>query len=234
MTDSIHNHQHLGKQDAFNKENPSRGHVERTRDVFKESKPAAANEDTQKEPKMQSRRAEQQTHTKAHKRKSAEAKEKEELSADEQKAKDLAEHESGSTFFVEDTILIIIHFCNNREIDDDYEYRHVTLPKEIAQWLPHYDLLSEDEWRSLGVRQSLGWEHYMVHSELLLAMLSSGATCATFQARKRLPEKGKEHFVTRKLQQHPPKKSKQGDSNASNEEDDTENKESYSKKPRRN
>jgi hypothetical protein len=49
--------------------------------------------------------------------------------------------------------------------------RHVTLPKEIAQWLPHYGLLSEDEWRSLGVRQSLGWEHYMVHSKLLRAML---------------------------------------------------------------
>lgn len=40
---------------------------------------------------------------------------------------------------------------------------HVTLPKEIAQWIPHKGLLSDDEWRSLGVKQSLGWEHYMVH-----------------------------------------------------------------------
>ncbi|KAJ2957212.1 hypothetical protein NQZ79_g7024 [Umbelopsis isabellina] len=163
MTDSIHNQQHLGKQDAINKENPPRAHVERTRDVFRESKPEVANEDLHKEIKMQPRRAEQQTRTKAHKRKSAEAKEKEELSADDQKAKDLAEHE----MMTMNTGRIRIKYGEGFEYQIDlfrHIFRHVTLPKEIAQWLPHYDLLSEDEWRSLGVRQSLGWEHYMVHS----------------------------------------------------------------------
>jgi cyclin-dependent kinase regulatory subunit CKS1 len=44
--------------------------------------------------------------------------------------------------------------------------RHVTLPKEIAQWIPHSGILADDEWRSLGVKQSYGWEHYMVHGML--------------------------------------------------------------------
>ena len=26
-------------------------------------------------------------------------------------------------------------------------------------------LLSEDEWRCLGIMQSLGWEHYEIHGE---------------------------------------------------------------------
>ncbi|KAL0073604.1 regulatory subunit of cyclin-dependent kinase [Phycomyces blakesleeanus] len=33
-----------------------------------------------------------------------------------------------------------------------------------ARWIPHSDLLTEREWRSLGIRQSRGWEHYMVHA----------------------------------------------------------------------
>lgn len=47
--------------------------------------------------------------------------------------------------------------------DDEFEYRHVTLPKKIAQVMPKDRLLSEDEWRGLGVCQSLGWVHYMIH-----------------------------------------------------------------------
>ncbi|KAL0083791.1 cyclin-dependent kinases regulatory subunit 1, partial [Phycomyces blakesleeanus] len=43
-------------------------------------------------------------------------------------------------------------------------YRHVILPLQIARWIPHSDLLTEREWRSLGIRQSRGWEHYMVHA----------------------------------------------------------------------
>jgi Cyclin-dependent kinase regulatory subunit len=41
--------------------------------------------------------------------------------------------------------------------------RHVTLPKEIAQWIPHGGTLVDDEWRALGVKQSYGWVHYMIH-----------------------------------------------------------------------
>lgn len=41
-------------------------------------------------------------------------------------------------------------------------FRHVILPKGIAKWLPNR-LMSEAEWRSLGVIQSPGWVHYMIH-----------------------------------------------------------------------
>ena len=41
--------------------------------------------------------------------------------------------------------------------------RHVLLPKEIAKLVPKKHLMSEAEWRSLGVQQSQGWEHYMKH-----------------------------------------------------------------------
>lgn len=47
--------------------------------------------------------------------------------------------------------------------DDVYEYRHVVLPPEIAQLLPKGRLLSEAEWRGIGVQQSRGWVHYAIH-----------------------------------------------------------------------
>lgn len=47
--------------------------------------------------------------------------------------------------------------------DDVYEYRHVILPKELSRILPKDRLMTEREWRSVGVQQSLGWEHYMIH-----------------------------------------------------------------------
>ena len=37
------------------------------------------------------------------------------------------------------------------------------MPKEIAKLVPKKHLMSETEWRSLGVQQSQGWEHYMRH-----------------------------------------------------------------------
>lgn len=41
--------------------------------------------------------------------------------------------------------------------------RHVTLPKELSKQIPQGKLLSEKEWRSLGIQMSLGWEHYATH-----------------------------------------------------------------------
>ncbi len=41
--------------------------------------------------------------------------------------------------------------------------RHVILPKEIAKSVPKGKILSEMEWRSMGVQQSRGWEHYACH-----------------------------------------------------------------------
>ncbi|CAB4025288.1 cyclin-dependent kinases regulatory subunit 2 [Paramuricea clavata] len=66
--------------------------------------------------------------------------------------------------------------------DDFYEYRHVILPKELAKRVPRA-LMSEDQWRSIGVQQSLGWEHYMIHSPerhvLCFRRPLPGVECAT-------------------------------------------------------
>ena len=37
------------------------------------------------------------------------------------------------------------------------------LPKDVAKLVPKNKLMSEHEWRSIGVQQSQGWVHYMVH-----------------------------------------------------------------------
>ncbi len=42
--------------------------------------------------------------------------------------------------------------------------RHVILPPDIAKLVPKTHLMTETEWRNLGVQQSPGWVHYMVHT----------------------------------------------------------------------
>ncbi|KAL5721024.1 Cyclin-dependent kinases regulatory subunit 2 [Ranunculus cassubicifolius] len=39
----------------------------------------------------------------------------------------------------------------------------VVLPPEVAKLLPKNRLLSENEWRAIGVQQSRGWVHYAIH-----------------------------------------------------------------------
>ncbi|GAA5903936.1 cyclin-dependent kinases regulatory subunit [Sporobolomyces salmoneus] len=70
-----------------------------------------------------------------------------------------------------------IHY-SERYSDDDYEYRHVQLPRQMMK-LSEYQiispglggmyfepdssvmrLLTEDEWRGIGITQSLGWVNY--------------------------------------------------------------------------
>jgi hypothetical protein len=41
--------------------------------------------------------------------------------------------------------------------------RHVILPKSIAKLVPEDRLMTETEWRNIGVQQSRGWVHYMIH-----------------------------------------------------------------------
>ena len=41
--------------------------------------------------------------------------------------------------------------------------RHVILPQPLAKHVPTDRLMSEREWRDLGVTQSPGWVHYMIH-----------------------------------------------------------------------
>ncbi|KZT02311.1 CKS-domain-containing protein [Laetiporus sulphureus 93-53] len=66
-----------------------------------------------------------------------------------------------------------IHY-SDRYSDEEYEYRHVILPKPLMKTIPKdlfnpdrsgtLRLLTEDEWRGIGITQSLGWEHYEVHA----------------------------------------------------------------------
>jgi len=65
-----------------------------------------------------------------------------------------------------------IHY-SARYSDNEFEYRHVQLPKAMLKAIPKdyfsdpskylLKLLWEEEWRGLGITQSLGWEHYEVH-----------------------------------------------------------------------
>ena len=69
-------------------------------------------------------------------------------------------------------------YYSDKYTDDKFEYRHVMLPKDLAKLVPKTHLMSEAEWRNLGVQQSLGkfvftklfskmfllgWVHYMLH-----------------------------------------------------------------------
>ncbi|KAM4634482.1 cyclin-dependent kinases regulatory subunit 2 [Polymixia lowei] len=55
-------------------------------------------------------------------------------------------------------------YYSERYSDEYYEYRHVVLPREMAKLVPKSHLMSENEWRRLGVQQSRGWIHYMIHA----------------------------------------------------------------------
>ena len=65
---------------------------------------------------------------------------------------------------------------SDRYSDDQYDYRHVILQKNMLKLIYKVykayfadddsgclRLLSEEEWRSLGITQSPGWVHYEVH-----------------------------------------------------------------------
>ncbi|XP_066921775.1 cyclin-dependent kinases regulatory subunit 1-like [Clytia hemisphaerica] len=54
-------------------------------------------------------------------------------------------------------------FYSDKYSDEEYEYRHVLIPKEMVKKVPKTRLMQENEWRDLGVTQSRGWVHYMQH-----------------------------------------------------------------------
>jgi cyclin-dependent kinase regulatory subunit CKS1 len=47
--------------------------------------------------------------------------------------------------------------------DEENEYRYVMIPREMAQQIKNSTFLKEDEWRSLGISQSRGWQHAGMH-----------------------------------------------------------------------
>lgn len=55
----------------------------------------------------------------------------------------------------------------NLEFNTTYIHRHVILPKTFYESMVCSSfkerLLSEPEWRHIGIVQSLGWEHYLIH-----------------------------------------------------------------------
>lgn len=52
---------------------------------------------------------------------------------------------------------------SEKYFDDEFEYRHVIMPREMGSDLKKMGLLSEDQWRELGITQSKGWIHYDSH-----------------------------------------------------------------------
>ncbi|RXN15447.1 nuclear GTPase SLIP-GC-like protein [Labeo rohita] len=65
-------------------------------------------------------------------------------------------------------------YYSDKYDDDKFEYRHVMLPKDIAKRVPKTHLMSETEWRNLGVQQSQGWVHYMIHQPgILMAFIKT-------------------------------------------------------------
>lgn len=66
--------------------------------------------------------------------------------------------------------LPLLNFSENHIINSNqyhhlifFQHRHVILPKELVRQLPRNRLLSETEWRNVGVQQSRGWQHYAIH-----------------------------------------------------------------------
>ncbi|GJN30296.1 hypothetical protein PR202_gb18589 [Eleusine coracana subsp. coracana] len=68
---------------------------------------------------------------------------------------------------VDQEVLVVVDMgqiqYSEKYFDDTFEYRHVVLPPEVAKLLPKNRLLSENEWRAIGVQQSRGWIHYAIH-----------------------------------------------------------------------
>lgn len=74
---------------------------------------------------------------------------------------------------------------SDKYYDDYYEYRHVVLPKDTFKKIGSKNkLLSEQEWRALGVQQSRGWVHYEIHKpepHILLFRRAKGSDPITGQ-----------------------------------------------------
>mmetsp|Transcript_89535 Transcript_89535/g.109576 ORF Transcript_89535/g.109576 Transcript_89535/m.109576 type:complete len:89 (-) Transcript_89535:156-422(-) len=65
---------------------------------------------------------------------------------------------------------------SEKYFDDEFEYRHAILPKELAARVVQLSfsgsrLLEEHEWRSLGVQGGAGWMHYEFHKPEMHVLL---------------------------------------------------------------
>lgn len=76
--------------------------------------------------------------------------------------------------------------------DEFYEYKHVILPESSYKKVIKGHLLSESEWRGMGVQQSRGWEHYTIHKpepHILLFRRVLGTDPSTGEASKEMLKK---------------------------------------------
>jgi hypothetical protein len=58
-----------------------------------------------------------------------------------------------------------------RYTDGQSTFRHVKVPALLRKVVLEDRLLTEHEWRSLGLQQSPGWVHYGTHGDVLLFKL---------------------------------------------------------------
>ncbi|WVQ81403.1 hypothetical protein IAT38_003527 [Cryptococcus sp. DSM 104549] len=59
-----------------------------------------------------------------------------------------------------------IHY-SQRYSTDEWEYRHVIIPKPLVRYIPS-GVCAEEVWRGIGIKQSPGWEMYMRHDPHVL------------------------------------------------------------------
>ena len=73
-----------------------------------------------------------------------------------------------------------IYYSDKYE-DEKFEYRHVMLPKDLAKMVPKSHLMSETEWRSLGVQQSQVDAEYFWRQWLVLKHIYSPFCSTVFE-----------------------------------------------------
>jgi len=54
-------------------------------------------------------------------------------------------------------------YYSRKYYDDVYEYRHVIIPDDVLKKYTIDHLLTEAEWRRLGIQMSPGWIHFDFH-----------------------------------------------------------------------
>lgn len=52
---------------------------------------------------------------------------------------------------------------SDKYFDETHEFRHVIIPRKYVNLISKTHLMSEAEWRSIGIQQSPGWVHYLLH-----------------------------------------------------------------------
>merc|ERR1712032_535683 len=82
--------------------------------------------------------------------------------------------------------------------DEVFEYKNVMLTEPIFKSITKGKLLTEDEWRELGIKQSRGWCHYMIYKPepfILLFRRPIGINARTGEISKEIQDKVNKRLV---------------------------------------